>query len=99
LVYIGEADKLARRMQQYRAPGPSQPTNIRLNAELHRVLANGGWARVAFASRARLEINNRAAVVNLGNKAYRVLVEHAALVEAINSETDLVINLLRQVES
>ena len=98
-VYIGEADKLARRMQHYRTPGPSQPTNIRLNSELRRILASGGQARLAFASRARLEIDNQPAVVNLGDKAYRVLVEHAALVEAINSGADEVINLLRVAES
>lgn len=98
-VYIGEADKLARRMQHYRTPGPGQATNIRLNSELRRVLAGGGQARLAIASRARFEINNRVAVVDLGNKAYRVLVEHAALVEAISSGADEVINLLRAIES
>ncbi len=98
-VYIGETDNLRRRMQHYRTPGPSQPTNRRLNSELRRILAAGGQARAAFASRARLQINQKEAVVSLGSKAYRVLIEHAALVEAINNEADEVINLLKTVES
>lgn len=30
-VYVGEADLLLRRFQQYRTPGVSQQTNLRLN--------------------------------------------------------------------
>ena len=85
----------------YMARPPRQVTRARRlrRTELRRVLALGGQARLAIASSARLEIDNQPAVVNLGNKAYRVLVEHAALVEAINSGADEVINLLRVAES
>lgn len=33
--YIGETDNLQRRVSQYRTPGPSQLTNIRLNQGIH----------------------------------------------------------------
>lgn len=31
-VYVGETDRLRRRLQHYRTPGPRQATNLRLNA-------------------------------------------------------------------
>ncbi len=97
-VYIGEADNLGRRMEQYRTPGPSQPTDLRLNSELRRVLAAGGQAGAAFASRARLQINQKEALVQLVSKTYRVLIEYAALVEALNSGAYEVIDLLKTAE-
>ena len=32
--YIGDSANLARRMQNYRSPGPTQPTNLRTNAKV-----------------------------------------------------------------
>jgi hypothetical protein len=95
-VYIGEADNLRRRMQNYRTPGNSQPTNRRLNDELKRVLASGGAVGVSVMTAARLEMDADQALVNLRHKAYRVLVEHAALVPAIHKGTDAVINLAKE---
>jgi hypothetical protein len=97
-VYIGEADNLDLRMQQYRTPDPSQPTNFRLNSELRRVLAAGGQARAAFASRARLQINQKEVSFNLLSRGYRVLTQHAAVVEAVNSGAYEIIDLLKTDE-
>lgn len=95
-VYIGEADNLKRRMQHYRTPGPTQPTNRRLNAELRRVLVADGRVEVSVATDARLEVDGHKASANMRHKAYRVLAEHAALVSAIEVSSDTVINLAKE---
>lgn len=38
-VYVGEADRLRRRFQHYRTPGPRQETNLRLNAVMVKLLS------------------------------------------------------------
>src|SRR6266487_2526507 len=40
-VYIGETDRLPRRLQHYRTPGPSQATNLRLNKVMTELLRTG----------------------------------------------------------
>ena len=52
--YIGEADELRRRFAHYRNPGPTQPTNKRINALLKDLLASGGRASMAIATTATL---------------------------------------------
>ena len=37
-LYIGETDSLNRRFQQYRTPGPTQTTNIRLNLLMRKII-------------------------------------------------------------
>ncbi len=61
-VYIGESDNLARRMSNYRNPGPTQPTNQRLNAHLLGVLRGGGSAGAGRPPGALLpgEVNSKA---------------------------------------
>jgi hypothetical protein len=46
-VYIGETDNLARRFTHYRNPGPTQPTNLRLNAKFAEALTAGAEIAVA----------------------------------------------------
>lgn len=41
-VYVGETDNLERRFAHYRNPGPTQVTNIRINALFAEVLTSGG---------------------------------------------------------
>ncbi len=48
-VYIGESDNLARRMGNYRNPGPTQLTNLRMHARMDEVLIAGGTVNVAVA--------------------------------------------------
>lgn len=84
-VYIGETDLLQRRMAHYRNPGPTQSTNIRMNAALRKHLASGGLASIAFIADAlvRTAVDAGALVpLDLARKAARRLVENAALVSA-----------------
>jgi hypothetical protein len=50
-VYIGESVELRRRMAHYRNPGPTQPTNQRMNTRLREHLAANGRAELAIARR------------------------------------------------
>lgn len=52
--YVGESDRLARRMGNYRNPGPTQPTNQRMNAKMVRVIGAGGSVDVAVILEAQL---------------------------------------------
>ncbi|MCA1703812.1 MAG: hypothetical protein LC808_11325 [Actinobacteria bacterium] len=81
-VYIGEADRLRRRFQHYRTPGPSQATNLRLNAVILGVLDNGGSVAVCTVTTASMEVDGHRSPLDLSEKAARVLVENAALTAA-----------------
>ena len=78
-VYIGEADRLRRRFAHYRNPGPSQSTNIRLNAVILELLAGGRPIDVSVVTDATADVDGRAAPLDLSHKAARLLVESAAL--------------------
>ncbi len=43
-LYVGETENLARRFGFYRNPGPSQQTNVRMNAKFREALASA-WVR------------------------------------------------------
>ena len=87
-VYVGETDQLRRRFQHYRTPGPSQPTNLRLNKELSDALEMGGSVSVAVvAEGAIITLGGKERSANLSDKAQRVLLEHAAL--AIYGKSDV----------
>ena len=83
-VYIGETDLLQRRMAHYRNPGPTQSTNIRMNAALRKHLSTGGVASMAFIADtvARTDDEQPLVPLDLSRKAARRLVENAALVSA-----------------
>jgi hypothetical protein len=91
--YIGEADELRRRFAHYRNPGPTQPTNKRINALLKRLLGNSGRASMAIATRATLEIEGVSSSLHLTKKASRLLAENAALVKATLERVDRIENL------
>ena len=83
MIYIGEADQLSRRLQHYRTPGPSQRTNLRLNALMCETLANHGTISLAVVTEAvTLRRAGSHHPLNLNSKSERVLLEHAALLEA-----------------
>lgn len=77
-VYIGESDNLARRMGHYRNPGPTQPTNQRINARFLDVLGHGGSVTIAVA----LEVTVDGATLDLAAKPALLLAENAALIRA-----------------
>lgn len=77
--YIGEAERLRRRFQHYRTPGPTQQTNIRLNKRVVDLLDAGGSAAVSTCTSALAEMGSEWRPLDLEQKFSRVLLEHAAL--------------------
>lgn len=82
-VYIGETDQLERRFQHYRTPGPSQRTNIRLNALMREALKHGADITVDIVSEGVLITSDgQEREADLAEKYVRVLLEHAAIYSA-----------------
>lgn len=81
-VYIGETDQLPRRFAQYRNPGPSQRTNIRLNDRIRQHLAAGEHIAIEVVTAARVEVGAARETLDLARKSHRMLAEEAALEEA-----------------
>lgn len=81
-IYLGETDRLRRRFQHYRTPGVGQPTNIRLNALMLRLLGEGSAVSVCAVTSASIEIDGRSSPLDLRDKASRLLLESAALTAA-----------------
>jgi hypothetical protein len=77
--YIGETDRLRRRFQHYRTPGPSQATNVRLNAKMLGVLDAGTTVTASVITDARVVIDGNDSSLDLSQKAARLLIESAAL--------------------
>src|SRR5260370_33105650 len=77
-VYVGETDRLRRRLQHYRTPGPSQATNLRLN-KLMTELLGAGEILVSIITEATIELDCERNALDLADKKAQVLVENAAL--------------------
>jgi hypothetical protein len=77
--YIGEAQQLRRRAYGYTNPGPSQTTNLRMNAEMREHLAAGGNIEMSLITAASVEIDGREALLDLAEASSRRLVENAVL--------------------
>lgn len=75
--YVGESDNLARRMANYRNPGPSQPTNLRMRERLLATLLSGGSARVDVV----LEVDLDSGTRSLDDKAARRMLENLMLIQ------------------
>jgi len=84
-VYIGEAEDLKRRMQHYRTPGPRQLTNLRLHRRIRDVLEGVGSVEVATATDATLDLDERPLPLDISKKAFRRLLESAALAHALGT--------------
>jgi hypothetical protein len=76
-VYIGDSDNLARRMGNYRNPGPTQPTNQRLN-RFREVLRDIGAVTMALS----VEVTVDRPTLALARKPARLLAENVALIRA-----------------
>lgn len=83
-VYIGESDNLRRRVMHYRNPGPTQDTNLRLNAAIKSQLAASGGVRLAIATEAQVVLDGAGGPqpLDLAQKPSRLLAESAELVVA-----------------
>ncbi len=84
-VYIGEAEDLKRRMEHYRTPGPRQLTNLRLHRRIQDVLQRAGAVEVAIATDAILDLAEKPHPLDISKKAFRRLLESAALVHALGN--------------
>ena len=80
--YVGESENLARRFALYSNPGPSQQTNVRLNATFRAALSSGAEVGVAIvAEGAWIEVSGSRLPADLASQAVRRLLENAAIVE------------------
>lgn len=80
-VYVGEAVNLKRRFGNYRLPGRTQQTSLRLNALLRETLARGGAIAVDIAYQdIGLSIGGVIMEADLADKAVRRMIEQAAIV-------------------
>lgn len=82
-VYIGETNRLNRRFQQYRTPGISQQTNLRLNRDIRDALTAGRKVTASVLT----EID--APELGLARKHDRVLLEHGAIMCARNDGQEI----------
>ncbi|MFC8502481.1 hypothetical protein ACFUC1_08980 [Pedococcus sp. NPDC057267] len=94
-VYIGESDNLHRRLAgNYRSPGATQHTSLRVNAELREHLGARGVASVEVALEASLALGDEPLTsLNLGRKAARLLAENLAISLAEAGGTVDLVNL------
>jgi hypothetical protein len=94
LVYIGETDNLYRRLAgNYRNPGPTQQTSLRISTSLTRHLAGDGTVAVAAATRASVWFDSAEQPLDLSSKAGRLLAESAAIILARTTANAEILNL------
>lgn len=88
--YVGEAVNLQRRFRNYRNPGSTQQTSLRINAILVEALRNGAHisASAVFADKAWVDRGNGFESLSLASKAVRCLFENAAIVDGAGSEIE-----------
>jgi hypothetical protein len=78
--YIGQTENLARRLGHYKNPGPTQHTNIRMNAEFVQALAAGLEISVAAViGGAWIEGGAGKVAADMSSTATRCLLENAAI--------------------
>jgi hypothetical protein len=78
-VYIGESDNLARRFGNYRNPGPTQQTSLRINGALFALLSNGGQLSLSIAESTTITTSLHESSADLSSKSIRRLFENFAL--------------------
>ncbi|WP_288806160.1 hypothetical protein [uncultured Novosphingobium sp.] len=80
-VYVGEAVNLKRRFGNYRRPGNTQQTSLRLNALLIEAIGQGGAISVDIAyDNIGLSVGGKIVAADLADKAVRRMIEQAAIV-------------------
>lgn len=88
-VYIGEAERLARRFQHYRTPGPSQPTNVRIKEIMQSAIRAGGQIAVdIIKANIQIEQNGTLQLIDLSSKVVRCLAENAALLASSGQDVE-----------
>jgi hypothetical protein len=92
-VYFGEAADLRQRFRQYRNPGRTQQTNLRMGPLLRHVVGAGGGCQVSLARIKSFEAEQPTLQLDMRLKAARVLIESAAIVLARGDGLRTVLNL------
>ena len=88
-IYVGEAKNLVRRFRNYRNPGNTQKTSLRINAFLLDVISAGGKVAIDVAyENVRLFISGKGSNADLNNKPVRRLLEQAAIVAHHGADVD-----------
>lgn len=88
--YIGETNNLRRRFHNYRNPGSTQQTSLRINAIIINALAKGAEISVsAVTTQVSVDFGKELATVNLKSKAMRCLCENAAILESGATSVDM----------
>jgi hypothetical protein len=90
-IYVGETDNLQRRFAHYRNPGPTQATNLRLNAFFLAVISSGGRIEVDIViDKAWLTWSDVEVKADFRRKSFRRLFENLVLsAERADSIEDL----------
>lgn len=78
-VYIGESENLSRRFGNYRNPGPSQQTSLRINRFLIQLLSDNGEISVSVAEDAAITIADIHQIADFSDASIRRLFENFAL--------------------
>jgi hypothetical protein len=81
-VHIGETDQLRHRFQHRRAPGPTQPTNIRLRDQILKHIGDGKPIEVSIVAHAVISVDGATRSLDLSKKSSRSLLESAELSSA-----------------
>jgi hypothetical protein len=87
------ADGVRLAFAGYRNPGPTQPTNKRMNARLREHLAADGRVQLSMARRVAIVAGERVITELLDHTPQRRLVENLALIEADAEGVDQIENL------
>ena len=90
-IYVGESENLKQRFSNYRNPGPTQQTSLRINAWLVDLLSSGGEISAAVVEDARMTTKRGETTADLSIKSVRRLfeqlaisLEHASEIETLN---------------
>ena len=76
-LYIGETEQLSRRIYHYLKPGPSQQTNLRMNALFLEEISRGNKVCLDTLDFEPFRVNDHEVTMNsLENKTIRRFVEH-----------------------
>ncbi len=87
--YVGESDNLIRRFGNYRNPGPTQQTSLRVNTLFKELLVRGHLIKVAVATgRAWILRNSREELADLNEKNVQRLFENFVLVMGKASDNE-----------
>ena len=87
--YIGETVNIRRRFQNYRNPGPKQPTNLRINKAIHKTLSEGKAVFVDVISD-EVIISNQGveASFDLSSKSTRRFIENGIIFREESEEIE-----------